>query len=87
VAQRISESLQAPLTIDAHTVVPSASIGLHVGGPHTRDLAELQHEADAAMYAAKAARSGSPRSPGSGHAIGSHRAARRQPRAPSAAGG
>ena len=52
-ARRIAELLEVPIELDGMAVVPSASIGLVVGG--AGDSAEgLLSDADAAMYVAKA---------------------------------
>ena len=54
VAERIRERLAAPLRLRGRDVVVSASLGIavHTGGDRTSE--ELLHDADAAMYSAKA---------------------------------
>jgi diguanylate cyclase (GGDEF)-like protein/PAS domain S-box-containing protein len=54
VAQRITDSLQEPFTVDDLQVIVSTSIGITLGGAHTNDDPDrMLREADAAMYQAK----------------------------------
>jgi diguanylate cyclase (GGDEF)-like protein len=53
VLRRITEALQAPLTILDHKITVSASIGLSVYPEHGEDPATLLRNADLAMYHAK----------------------------------
>jgi EAL domain-containing protein (putative c-di-GMP-specific phosphodiesterase class I) len=50
---RITEALQAPLTIQDHKITVSASIGLSIYPDHGKDSATLLRNADLAMYHAK----------------------------------
>jgi diguanylate cyclase (GGDEF)-like protein len=51
--RRITQALQAPLTILSHKIIVSASIGLSVYPDHGEDPATLLRNADLAMYDAK----------------------------------
>jgi diguanylate cyclase (GGDEF)-like protein len=53
VANRLLETLRAPLSIQDHTLQTSASIGIALHQPNTSP-ADLLHSADQAMYRAKA---------------------------------
>ncbi len=55
VARRILDRLQAPATIDGRDVTVKASIGVTLNGPpqDCRQVHDLLHRADRAMYRAK----------------------------------
>ena len=53
IAQRLGESLRAPLSLGALSHVVTAAIGVAVAAPDLRNADELVNAADAAMYAAK----------------------------------
>lgn len=55
VAQRIIESMAAPIALPDSSVQPSVSIGIALGGAETTSGEELLRTADTAMYRAKAA--------------------------------
>ncbi len=52
-AQRIEESLKAPIGLEGSEVLISASVGVAVGGPEGESPESLMRYADAAMHAAK----------------------------------
>jgi diguanylate cyclase (GGDEF)-like protein len=54
VAQRIIESMAAPIALPESSVQPSVSIGITLGGADTSGSEELLRSADTAMYRAKA---------------------------------
>jgi len=53
-AERIVMGLHAPITIDAHELCPTFSIGVAVSGPGAETAEEMLCHADLAMYRAKA---------------------------------
>ena len=53
VAERVTEELRGPFPIGGHQVVVSASIGIALSTPEQGRPADLLHQADVAMYAAK----------------------------------
>jgi diguanylate cyclase (GGDEF)-like protein len=53
IADRIQENLAAPIHIQGHPIVISASIGIALNGSHVQDGEELLRNADTAMYRAK----------------------------------
>lgn len=53
IADRIQETLAAPIHIKGHPIVISASIGIAINDSHARDGEELLRNADTAMYRAK----------------------------------
>lgn len=55
VAQRIIESMAAPIALPESSVQPSVSIGITLGGADTSSGEDLLRTADTAMYRAKAA--------------------------------
>ncbi len=55
VAQRIIQSMAAPIALPESSVQPSVSIGITLGGADTAGSEELLRSADTAMYRAKAA--------------------------------
>ena len=57
VAERLLLSIRTPLNVGGVEVVPGGSIGLAVWRDHA-DIDALLHDADTAMYAAKAAGKG-----------------------------
>ena len=54
VAQVIQEKFQGAITIEAHTIFTSASIGIVLGSTHYTQSSDLLQDADIAMYRAKA---------------------------------
>ncbi len=52
-AERLLETLRAPLVIDGEEIRLSASAGLALGGADARDVEELLRKGDLAMYEAK----------------------------------
>ncbi len=54
VAERVQRALALPLPLSGQDVLVSASIGVAVGDPASADALALLHDADAAMYDAKA---------------------------------
>ncbi len=57
VAERVAKALSAPIRVDGHELVISASIGIAVFPEHGGDLESLLRNADLAMYFAKRDRS------------------------------
>ncbi|WP_328459856.1 GGDEF domain-containing protein [Actinoplanes sp. NBC_00393] len=57
VAERLLASIQEPLTLSGIDLAPAASVGVAVWREHA-DIDALLHDADSAMYAAKAAGKG-----------------------------
>lgn len=55
VAERILRQLAMPFDLEGHPVVITASIGIALGSPNYRHPEQVLHDADRAMYAAKAA--------------------------------
>ncbi|MBA2451180.1 MAG: EAL domain-containing protein, partial [Chloroflexi bacterium] len=53
VAERIGETLRAPISLDGHEVFPSASIGIAISTVGVDDPDSLLRNADLAMYRAK----------------------------------
>jgi diguanylate cyclase (GGDEF)-like protein len=53
VAERVLDRLQAPATIDDREVVVRASVGVALSSADCRQIQELLHRADRAMYRAK----------------------------------
>ena len=54
VAERVQGALAQPCRVGGTDLVPSGSIGVAFAGPHSTTAAALMHEADDAMYRAKA---------------------------------
>ena len=54
IATRIVDALQQPLCLEGRDVTISVSVGIAVPGPDARDLDQLLHQADRALYEAKA---------------------------------
>ncbi len=54
-AQRLLETLRAPVRVDGHEAPISTSIGIALGGPLAADAGALLRAADTALYHAKAA--------------------------------
>jgi diguanylate cyclase (GGDEF)-like protein/PAS domain S-box-containing protein len=54
IAFRVQETLSKPFTIDGREVFTSASIGIAYGAPRYTTPDEMMHDADTAMYQAKA---------------------------------
>lgn len=55
IAQRIQSRMQDPIQVGDRTVQASASIGIAVGHPRYQTIDEILHDADVALYRAKAA--------------------------------
>jgi diguanylate cyclase (GGDEF)-like protein/PAS domain S-box-containing protein len=53
VAERISDSLKTPFSVQGHEVFVTTSIGIAVGRPPEYDASEMLRDADTAMYEAK----------------------------------
>ncbi len=53
VARRILDRLQSPVTIDDHDVTVKASVGVALSSAECRQIQDLLHRADQAMYRAK----------------------------------
>ena len=60
-AQRIIETLNAPIRLGGKELFTSASIGIAMAAPHYRQAEELLRDADVAMYRAKSRGPPSPR--------------------------
>ena len=54
IAFRVQETLSKPFSIDGREVFTSASIGIAFGAPQYKTPDEMMHDADTAMYQAKA---------------------------------
>jgi len=54
VAERLQHAISAPLTLDGHSVFPTASIGIALSSAAHQSCDDLVRDADIAMYRAKA---------------------------------
>ncbi|MEO6811160.1 MAG: diguanylate cyclase, partial [Isosphaeraceae bacterium] len=58
IAARLIASIRQPIRVDTHEFQIGASIGVALFPDHGRSVAEILHQADMAMYAAKRSRAG-----------------------------